>query len=70
MSTTFAVQTIGNTTEVAHRWSLGGKDHLVGIKWLSKKKYPNDTKVIALDNSPQGVETIGDLKTLDKNGKL
>ena len=69
MSTTFAVQTLGETIEVAHRWSLGTNKG-VGIKWLSEKKYKNSTKVIALDHSSQGVETIGDLKKLDKFGKL
>jgi hypothetical protein len=40
-------------------------------RWLNDlaKSFPNETKVYALDNSQQGVYTIGDIKQLMKNGK-
>jgi hypothetical protein len=40
-------------------------------KWLNDlaKSLPNETKVYALDNSQQGIYTIGDIKQLMKNGK-
>jgi len=40
-------------------------------RWLNDlaKSLPNETKVYALDNSQQGVYTIGDIKQLMKNGK-
>lgn len=43
--------------EVAHR-SNSGKFTLIG----SSAKYTNQTKVYALDNSHQGIYTIGDIK--------
>lgn len=66
MSTTFAIRTRNplKTTEVAHRWSLGGKKG-VGINWLTKKKLSDETKVFPLDNTAQGVETVGDLRKLE-----
>jgi len=40
-------------------------------RWLNDlaKSLPNETKVYALDNSQQGVYTIGDIKELMKDGK-
>jgi hypothetical protein len=40
-------------------------------RWLNDlaKSLPNETKVYALDNTQQGVYTIGDIKQLMKNGK-
>jgi hypothetical protein len=43
--------------EVAHR-SNNGKFTLIG----SSAKYTNQTRVYALDNSQQGINTIGDIK--------
>jgi hypothetical protein len=40
-------------------------------RWLNDlaKSLPNETKVYALDNTQQGIYTIGDIKELMKNGK-
>jgi len=40
-------------------------------RWLNDlaKSLPDETKVYALDNTQQGVYTIGDIKQLMKNGK-
>ena len=40
-------------------------------RWLNDlaKSLPEETKVYALDNTQQGVYTIGDIKQLMKNGK-
>ena len=65
MSTIFAIRNYNplKTIKVAHRFGIGnGK---VGITWLTKKNYPDNTKVFPLDNTAQGVKTIGDLKKLN-----
>jgi len=57
MSTTFGVKTsTGKIIEVAFRAS--------GMRWKSPlaELLPNDTPVIPLDNSAQGIHTIGDIK--------
>lgn len=58
MSTTFAIviQNTGQEIEVAHRSN--------GIRWTNPLAHmlPDDTKVEPLDNSAQGVYTIGDIK--------
>ena len=85
MSTTFAIIKENREGEkvrfdIAHRRSIGGGK--CGIKWLKvhsvldsilmlnaytdKKNIP----VHAMDNTAQGVETIGDLIKLDKYGSL
>ena len=71
MSTTFGI-IMGEgdqeeTIEIAHRRGVG-----VGqceIRWKCKmaKFLPNDTGIIALDNTPQGIETIGDIKRIIDN---
>ena len=48
--------------EVAHR-SNNGEFTLIG----SSAKYNNQTRVYALDNSQQGINTIGDIKKEIKN---
>ena len=54
--------------EVAQRSGIG-KDK-VSITWLNPLAIllSDDMKVIPLDNSAQGIETIGDLKRLERNG--
>ena len=85
MSTTFAIIKENREGEkvrfdIAHRRSIGGGK--CGIKWYNinsvldailmlngytdKKNIP----VVAMDNTAQGVETIGDLITLDEHGSL
>tara|TARA_Y100001938_G_C8098358_1_gene439713 strand:+ start:928 stop:1206 length:279 start_codon:yes stop_codon:yes gene_type:complete len=48
--------------EVAHRRGVGGGES--EITWTNElaKALPNNTKVIAVDNSQQGIYTIGDIK--------
>tara|TARA_Y100000389_G_C17410980_1_gene490900 strand:- start:718 stop:1125 length:408 start_codon:yes stop_codon:yes gene_type:complete len=58
MSTTFGIRLQhGETLEVARR--VGG----IGLSWTEEwaHMFPPDTKVIALDNTPQGIYTIGDI---------
>ena len=47
--------------------SNGGKN----CRWLEEnaKKLPNNTKVYALDNTQQGIYTIGDIKKYLNEGK-
>jgi len=60
MSTTFGIHIpqTGEEIEVAFRSN--------GIRWTNKIAHllPNETKVEALDNTPQGIYTIGDIKEL------
>ena len=79
MATTFAIIKNKKRVNVAHRYGLGGGK--VGVKWLDIKLTDalnifygvtslNDVKVIATDNTAQGVKTIRDLLKLDKDGGL
>tara|TARA_R110000868_G_scaffold369176_1_gene632409 strand:- start:531 stop:875 length:345 start_codon:yes stop_codon:yes gene_type:complete len=60
MSTTFGVKipSTGETIEVARRRN--------GLKWINEigELLPDEIKVEALDNSPQGIHTIGDIKDI------
>tara|TARA_Y100001963_G_C6648876_1_gene384707 strand:- start:331 stop:591 length:261 start_codon:yes stop_codon:yes gene_type:complete len=49
--------------EVAHR-RAGGRGAGAIITWTNElaKALPDNTKVIAIDNSQQGIYTIGDIK--------
>lgn len=63
MSTTFGIRigSIDTIVEVAHRHGIGkGK---VQIDILNPLLYlvRGDCEVIALDNSPQGIETVSDI---------
>jgi hypothetical protein len=65
MATIFGVQINKEVIPLAHRFGIpNGK---VGITWLSEFALllPATTPVIAMDNSAQGVDTIGDLRMLD-----
>lgn len=57
MSTTFGVKIKSEVIEIAFR---SGKI----IKWLNPlgELLPDNTPVIPIDNSAQGIETIGDIK--------
>lgn len=68
MSTTFGVEVEGKLVKVAFRW-YGGKDSGVCCKWVTPLAalLPDSMPVIALDNTPQGVYTIKDLKQLIDN---
>jgi|MGYP003981693953 hypothetical protein len=56
MSTTFGVKVKDNVVEVAFRSN--------GIRFINElaELLPDDTPVIPLDNTAQGVYTIGDVK--------
>ena len=56
MSTTFGVKTKNNIVEVAFRSN--------GMRFINElaELLPDDTPVIPLDNTSQGVYTIGDVK--------
>jgi len=65
MSTTFGIiiPTTGQVIEVAHRSYY--------IKWENPLAHllPNETKVEPLNNSAQGIYTIGDIKkAIENNG--
>jgi hypothetical protein len=65
MSTTFGVKipTTGEIIPIARRVGIGnGK---VRLSWLTDiaELLPNDLKVIAIDNSNQGINCIGDIKS-------
>ena len=49
------------TEKIAHR--VGRKGGAFIMANLGKlEELPDDTRVFALDNTPQGIETIGDIK--------
>ncbi len=56
MSTTFGVKTKDNVVEVAFRSN--------GMRFINElaELLPDETEVIPLDNTAQGVYTIGDVK--------
>lgn len=67
MSTTFGVKdpNTGIITKIAFR-DNGGK-----FKWLHElaKILPNEMKVIPMDNTHQGIKTVGDIrKEIDEFG--
>jgi hypothetical protein len=57
MSTLFGIERDGEEIPLAFRSSMG-------MVWKNPlaKLLPSDTRVYALDNSPQGIYTIGDIK--------
>ena len=66
MSTTFGIRipTTGEVIEVAYRTNY--------VRWKNKLAHllPNETKVEPLDNSAQGIYTIGDIKKQIEETKL
>ena len=66
MSTTFGIKHKNKEiTAIAFRYNNGS------IKWLNEIAYllPDDTKVIAIDNTPQGITNIKDIKNEIKENK-
>ena len=63
MSTTFGVRipSTGEIIEVARRVGIGNRE--VELTWTNElgEFLPNDTEVIAMDNSQQGINTAGDI---------
>lgn len=68
MSTTFGVQVGDELMLVARRNSIGAGR--VGITFTNPlaRLLPSDTQVVPMDNTAQGVETIGDLLYLETHG--
>ncbi len=70
MSTTFAIKTNnGEMKNVARRVGAGGGK--VNIYWTDSmaEMLPDDTVVEAVDNTPQGIFTIGDIKDAMRNAE-
>ena len=68
MSTTFGVQVGDELMPVARRNSIGAGR--VGITFTNPlaRLLPSDTQVVPMDNTAQGVETVGDLLYLETHG--
>ena len=68
MSTTFGVQVGDELMPVARRNGIG--EGRVGITFTNPlvRLLPSDTQVVPMDNTPQGVETVGDLLYLETHG--
>jgi len=62
MSTTFGVEIKGSDKVVATTIEVAFRSN--GMRFTNKIAHllPDDTPVIALDNTPQGIHTIGDIK--------
>ena len=68
MSTTFGVQVGDELMPVARRNGIG--EGRVGITFTNPlaRLLPSDTQVVPMDNTAQGVETVGDLLYLETHG--
>ena len=68
MSTTFGVQVGDELMPVARRNGIG--ESRVGITFTNPlaRLIPSDTQVVPMDNTAQGVETVGDLLYLETHG--
>lgn len=72
MSTTFGIKVptpnegVVQIVKIAHRYGIGNGQ--VVVTWLNSLVHilPDEHPVIAIDNTPQGVETLGDLRRLNK----
>ena len=69
MSTTFVIEVKDKQVEVARRRGIGKGE--VAIIWLNDlvELLPDSMAVIPIDNTAQGVETLGDLRYLHKHHK-
>jgi len=63
MSTTFAVKTPQNPEGIVVAFRSNGGGGQANIEWKNPLAplLPRNTPVVPLDNSPQGIYTIGDL---------
>ena len=68
MSTTFGVHVGDELMPVARRNGIG--EGRVGITFTNPlaRLLPSDTQVVPMDNTAQGVETVGDLLYLETHG--
>jgi hypothetical protein len=64
MSTTFGVKipSTGEVEPIARRVGIGNRKVNVYFTNEIAELLPDDTEVEAMDNSPQGIFTIGDIK--------
>jgi hypothetical protein len=64
MSTTFGVKipSTGEIEPIARRVGIGNRKASVYFTNEIAELLPDDTEVEAMDNSPQGIFTIGDIK--------
>ena len=64
MSTTFGVKipTTGEIEPIARRRGIGNGQVEVYFTNPLAELLPDDTEIEAMDNSPQGIFTIGDIK--------
>jgi ribose 5-phosphate isomerase len=64
MSTTFGVKipSTGEVVEVARRIGVGNGNIKVYFIEPLAELLPDELEVVAIDNSPQGIYTIGDIK--------
>jgi hypothetical protein len=64
MSTTFGVKipSTGEIEPIARRVGIGNRKVNVYFTNEIAELLPDDTEVEAMDNSPQGIFTIGDIK--------
>jgi hypothetical protein len=72
MSTTFGIliKTTDEVVEVAHRYSIGRGMVMITIHNSLVHLLPEETELIPLDNSSQGINTVGDLlEQWEKNMK-
>lgn len=64
MSTTFAVKTEdGEEVPVARQVGIGNGKSAIYWKNPLALSLPDNTEVVAIDNDPHGIFTIGDLKS-------
>ena len=70
MSTTFAVEVGDKQVEIARRKGIGNGE--VAIVWLNDlvEILHDSVSVVPIDNSAQGVKTLGDLRYLHEHHKF
>ncbi len=68
MSTTFGVQAGDELIPVARRNGIGESRVSISFTNPLARLLPSDTPVVPMDNTAQGVETIGDLFYLETHG--
>ena len=68
MSTTFGVQVGDELMPVARRNYIDGSRVSITFTNPLARLLPSDTLVVPMDNTAQGVETIGDLFYLEAHG--
>jgi len=70
MSTTFVIKVKDKQVEIVRRRGIGKGE--VAIIWLNDlvEVLSDEIPVIPIDNTPQGVETLGDLRYLHEHHKF